>query len=510
MYREKKASDFVKHTVIYGVGSVASQVISFFLLPLYTHYLTPSDLGVLEIIQRTGDFVMLMLLVNGLRAATLTFFRQATTIRERASYVSTFTILLWLILVATALMAAFFAPTVSRWLSFENPAVFFWGLVSVLCEATLTIPLMLMQARLESWRFVITNVAVGVTRGSIILVTVVGFGLGIWGVLIGTALAFGCFGVWLTLKEIILYPVTPSLEKCGAVLRFTFPLLPAGLMGLIVNAGDRFLLLKYSGTEEVGIYALANRVMAAMGLVFAPFWRVWTARMFDYFADPDASRLVGRVYLRLLFVNIFAALGICIFGRDIVRLLATAEYEGAIGLLPALASGAVIATAATLFDAPIWISHKTYWKPVTMASACVTLIVVAFVLVPRFGAFGAAISLLAGYSVQAITTAVFSQRLFSVKLYWREFGVSCLLAALLAVLALLTGSGFVSWGLRLGLWLSWLPMLWFVGIFSSDEKEWLLGIGRTVFSFIYRQTKKVHVEPTTNRDDCYTALEGQQ
>src|SRR5688572_16139034 len=35
---------------IYGVGSVLSKIISFFLLPLYTNYLTPAEYGISSIL----------------------------------------------------------------------------------------------------------------------------------------------------------------------------------------------------------------------------------------------------------------------------------------------------------------------------------------------------------------------------------------------------------------------------------------------------------------------------
>src|SRR4051794_36113817 len=40
----------VRHTAVYGVGSIVIKVLSFLMLPFYTHYLTPADYGVLEIL----------------------------------------------------------------------------------------------------------------------------------------------------------------------------------------------------------------------------------------------------------------------------------------------------------------------------------------------------------------------------------------------------------------------------------------------------------------------------
>src|SRR5262249_22745991 len=117
--RPAARAGFLKHTFVYGLGSIVTQAISFFLLPLYTHYLTPSDLGIIEIITRAGQYLMVVLLVNGLRVATLTFFRQAKTPAERSSYVTTLTLVLWLIIAATGCVGGYFAPEFSRSLKID-------------------------------------------------------------------------------------------------------------------------------------------------------------------------------------------------------------------------------------------------------------------------------------------------------------------------------------------------------------------------------------------------------
>ena len=41
-----------RHGFVYLAGAVGTQLIGFFLIPLYTHYLTPADYGILEILDR--------------------------------------------------------------------------------------------------------------------------------------------------------------------------------------------------------------------------------------------------------------------------------------------------------------------------------------------------------------------------------------------------------------------------------------------------------------------------
>ena len=43
----------VKHSIVYGLGGILTKALGFFLLPLYTHYLTPRDYGMFELLDLT-------------------------------------------------------------------------------------------------------------------------------------------------------------------------------------------------------------------------------------------------------------------------------------------------------------------------------------------------------------------------------------------------------------------------------------------------------------------------
>jgi dTDP-glucose pyrophosphorylase len=45
---KNRLKDILKDSSIYGISKILGQVISFFLIPLYTSYLNPSDYGVVE------------------------------------------------------------------------------------------------------------------------------------------------------------------------------------------------------------------------------------------------------------------------------------------------------------------------------------------------------------------------------------------------------------------------------------------------------------------------------
>src|SRR5215469_10158224 len=75
MFRE-----ILKKTSIYSLAMVASRGLSFLLLPVYTRYLTPSDYGVMELLDLTVNLTSL--LVGGRLGSALFYFYFAAENRE--------------------------------------------------------------------------------------------------------------------------------------------------------------------------------------------------------------------------------------------------------------------------------------------------------------------------------------------------------------------------------------------------------------------------------------------
>src|SRR5438552_16233693 len=63
--------ELLRHSAIYGLGSIAARIIGVLLLPLYTRYLSPGDYGLIETLVALSA-VLAALVVQGMKSA---FFR---------------------------------------------------------------------------------------------------------------------------------------------------------------------------------------------------------------------------------------------------------------------------------------------------------------------------------------------------------------------------------------------------------------------------------------------------
>src|SRR5512147_2896613 len=77
-----------RHTLVYAAGILLAKAVSFAMLPIYTRFLTPSDYGVMELIEMTLDVVAIL---AGARVAVgiFRYYHKASSDEERDAVIST-------------------------------------------------------------------------------------------------------------------------------------------------------------------------------------------------------------------------------------------------------------------------------------------------------------------------------------------------------------------------------------------------------------------------------------
>jgi O-antigen/teichoic acid export membrane protein len=209
---------FIKHAAVYGLASLLVQAGGFILLPLYTHCLTPSDYGVLEILGRPAETVGTCLVFGGFRQALLTFYQQSHSEMERRKVVATTLSLFGLTTLAggglVLAMAGPLTGLLNGFMHRDAPGISAWllrlAILAILLEPLSQIPLTLIQARVESIRFVSITLTQFLVRIGLCVLFVKCLNGGVAGALGATALMGAMFGVGLCLREVWRRPAWPD------------------------------------------------------------------------------------------------------------------------------------------------------------------------------------------------------------------------------------------------------------------------------------------------------------
>ncbi|MGB1409800.1 polysaccharide biosynthesis C-terminal domain-containing protein [Alloalcanivorax venustensis] len=219
------------------------------------------------------------------------------------------------------------------------------------------------------------------------------------------------------------------------MLLFSAPLVPAGFLVFLNLYVNRLALNHFMSLEEVGVFGIASRIAGIAALLIIGIRAALTPLIYENHRRPETPGEIATLFGWFLAFAFPACLGLSVFAREAILVLAKPAYAEAASLVIYLAP-AMLMSQMYIFAPGIAITKKTYWQFwLTLASASVSVIA-NLVLVPLAGVTGAAIATLASALVFFFGWVWISQRLYPVPYAWSSAFVAMLCFAGLSTLGI--------------------------------------------------------------------------
>ncbi|MBE9582299.1 MAG: polysaccharide biosynthesis C-terminal domain-containing protein [Proteobacteria bacterium] len=462
-----------KHTAIYGIGTFASRSVGFFMLPVYTHFLLPSDYGILELIDLTS-FILIFVFSLALDKAVLRFYNLSDTDLDRKSVISS-SILLWhiyglIVLLLILPLAGFFSITVIG--SAEYSRLFLIAFINVFLVSSFSLSKTILRAQNRSYVFTLyslgyTFVAVifNILFIAILQVGVIGY---LYATLIGSAVC-GTILVCKLLKEVG-FRIDFAIFR--QMLRYAIPFIPSSLLLFVLNWSDRYILRLFRDLDEIGLYALGYKIgMVLVFLVVMPFDLIWSSYIFEASKKLDAKRIYTIFSTYFFFVTWLIGLGIAIFAEEIISVMSDPKFYEAHRLVPIIILGMLFMTSIQITRIGILIKGKSKFLPLANGIAAVLNILLNFFLIPKIGMYGAAITTAISFFVCTLLLFLMSQRMYHIEFEYRRIAkIIGIAVGIFAVAYMVTSESLlVNVIIKATLLLSFPIFLMLLRFYSDDE-----------------------------------------
>lgn len=412
----------LKHSTIYGIGNILAKIVSFLMLPLYTRFLTPTDYGVLELIDVTTGMLGIVIGV-GVAQAMGRFYYESEDPAYRAGVVST----IYLIVIAAA-AAGFLAlyPTTGFLASFildsENYATLF-----VVSFASLALG-MIIDVGQVYWRvthrsmlFISVSMLNMVVAVSLNIVFVAVLEQGVLGILYAgliTRVVIGIPVIIMILRKVGLHWDWPLAK---GIVKYSLPLIPSQLANTVVNYSDRYFIKHFVSIQDAGIYGLANKLGTAIHmLVTSPFIMAFQPRRFEIANRPDAPFVLSKVFDYFQIVIVSIGLVLCVFIDEVMVIMTTPEYYRAGTLVPMIVFTMAVFAMRYHFEFGILQTKKTKYYMYINIVASVVHLLANLVLVKQFGLWGALYASLLAISLHSVLIGIVGLRLFPIDIQFRK------------------------------------------------------------------------------------------
>ena len=385
-----------RHAGIYVGAAILSGLIPFFLMPILTRLLGPTEFGIVGTFSALVSIVSILVGLSTHGLISIKYFRDGPDSISRYVGASLLVLIASSLLVGLCLVAS--AATMER-LSGVARGWQWTILVASVGQFVVAIALAVWQVEKRVWRFGVMQVASTALNmvGTIGLVVVLGYG---WE---GRALSQAAAAAMVGAVALIL------LVRAGSVslgirashvresLRFGLPLVPHAIAGIALVSADRFIITDQRGSGEAGLYFAAFQIASVFTLFSAGVNQAFMPWLFERLAaNEDAGARVRVVKVTLALFALLAAGGVVVsIGAPwIIYLLAGEGYQSAVPYLRLLAPAAAINGMYYFVTNYIFFANRTELLSLITGFTAIVQVGATVVLVGRLGALGAAMAAL--------------------------------------------------------------------------------------------------------------------
>jgi O-antigen/teichoic acid export membrane protein len=464
-----------KNALLFAGAALISKVLSFVMLPLYTHYLSVADYGALELVENSLD-VLTIVAGSRLLGGVFRFYYKARTDDERRGVISTS---LWIVCGGYAVagsLALLLAQPIAHYVlgSDQYTGLVRLGAVSAITSAPTFVPGPYFRA-MGRFRLIVgaqlARLSIQVIL-NVLLLTVAH--LGARAMFLSTIVANSCIGAVLVVLAVRGVGLRYVRTVARDLYRFGLPLMATQVATFVLTYGDRPFLRASRNLTYVGNYTLAYQFAFLLPfLAQTPIEMVLSPKRYELADRSDRHGIYAQMFLYQNFILLTGAVGICLFVRVGLQLLTPPAYWPAANVVPILLIAMVLQAWTAAQDIGISISERTKWTAIANWLAAVAVFAGYALLIPRWGSWGAAIATVIGYLVRYAGAYVKSQQLWPVRYNWPPVMWLLALSTGIVIAGVLLPAGPLALAIvaRVSLFAVYVTLAWKLPILTEAERQ---------------------------------------
>lgn len=407
--RKKK---FIRDIGVYAVGNIGSKLITFLLVPFYTHYITdPSRFGYYDLCL-TAIFILSPILVFQLNDGGFRFLINTSGDGPERTRIITF---VYKTLLRNGFVALLLGVVAMFCLSLMYlPYIVAYMIVMSYYDVTVQLVRGLGDNKLYVSAGILTAFLVALF--SVLFLAL--FGMGIDGIFLANILARGLSMVMIEVQSHLLRRYLRLSEPTGRVgreiLRYSLPILPGILCWYLISSGNKFLIEHNLGLTENGLYAVAFKFSTILQTLAWIFYQAWQENAIRQYDTPDRDRFFSQVFNNYTYLLSGLVMIFPFLLRWNYFWLTGPEYQDSAQYLYLLAVCAMLYSMASFFDLGYQCSKQTHRAILPFVLAAAVSVVFNLTLIGPFGIYGIIIANLLSYMVLLVYRAVDTRKYFSI------------------------------------------------------------------------------------------------
>lgn len=412
--REKK---IIKNSLIFTVGNLGSKFFSYFMVLVYTYYITSAELGYYDVVLTTISLLQPIVLLSFDEG----IYRWLIDAEERnvKKVIST--------CVKTVLCTTFLTVAIFSLINIKLNLQYALSVVFLFATA------LIYQLAQNAVRGLGSNklyALSGVVNSFLLLffeiIGIIVLNMGVEALFISKVAANILTLLFIYCKEPRLHGfLKEGIDKhiSSEMTRYTIPLIPNSISWWIVNSSDRYIILACLGASFNGIYTVANKFPTVITTISGIIYFALQEAVIKEYKSPDRDRFYSTVFEK--YYSFLFGLVLCGIPstKVVITLFTGSDYKIAWQYTSFLFISTVFSALSSFLGIGYQISRDTKKSAYTTISAAVINILLNCLLVRFIGLHAATLSTLLSYVILFVIRIFHCRKYFTLKVKWNRIGV---------------------------------------------------------------------------------------
>lgn len=385
----------LKHGKNYFSADIATKAMAFISIPIFTRLFTQADYGIVAVFSAYVGIITVILSLNSYTAVSRYYYEKTDDFGE---FIGTTLIFVGLIFGLTLPIYILFYKQIASLMQLPGllPIYLLFACLFAIIYS-LYYQILVPQKRSKE------AATISILKGYI------GFGIAVLfvyllkenrylGQIWATLLIGLIFSIYFMIKIRKYSKFCFKIEHIKYISTYSIPLIPYVLSGIILAQFDRIMINNIIGSASAGLYSLGYNVGMLLLMVIGATQTALIPDFFKFLDNKEYDRL-DALFEKVFSIVTIAALGLVLFAREIVIILADEKFHPGLSVVPIVVIGYVFYEMYIVYGMYPGYKKKTVFISIVTLIAGILNIVLNAIFIPRYGYIAAAYTTVASYFI---------------------------------------------------------------------------------------------------------------
>lgn len=406
-----KEKQLFKNTIIVTIGKICTQLITFFLLPVYTAVLSTEEFGIVDLLNTLVSLAVPIITLQ-LEQGIFRYLIDCREDEEKKKKVIS-SVMLFLLIQTCIYIILFLIAS-----QFIQQQYKLFLVTNVIASAFSAIVLQTSRGLGDNKVYAKGSFITAATTVILNVVFIVWLKKGAYGMLSATLIGYLTGIIYIVFakriyKEVRIKYFDKNILK--EILRYSIPLVPNMISWWVVNASDRTIVSSMLGVGMNGILSVSNKFSNVFSTLYSVFNMTWTESASINIHGEDRDEFFSKILNLIMRLFGSLAVGIIAFMPFCFNLLVNENFNEAYYQIPILIIASIFNILVSFLGSIYVAKKKTKEIAKTSIFAAIINLTINIALIKFIGLYAASISTVIAYFAMFIYRYMDSKKYVKLK-----------------------------------------------------------------------------------------------